>query len=1397
MASPETFVLVGQSNASGVETDPDWNNYALAGYGYPVNINLEGVDYPTNLPNHVNTDNGPVPYLIKYARQAGASEVNIVRYAISGQNIVAVTNQFGNVVSTLKAKGWTPEYWIYVQGEAETLDPTQSPYAKYQEKLEHYIELVLTTFPECRFMVVTLAMNDFDDYGGVGQSAAGRVVVEAAQRAMEPKYPGRVLTVDSRSPSKLAMSSDQVHAKVGNGFGFDVMMQRARERWAILDVDEVDPSVAAGPSTVTLHDDFNWLGTLHVAPGADADTLALAAEVERVFLAMTGDAITRDTTPTTAGVLLGTFDDWEASNFGFASLALVPPYVLEQGHQYVIATDGSRLLILGEDAQAAAHAFWKFMGYLGYYSLLPTDIWEVIPSKTRITVRISQGVTPALAFINAMGNSGGVYDDGQDRLDDWNRRNLVPTGGYGFAHAWQTIIADNQAEFDAHPEYVGSVKKLCVFEPVVRQIALEWAQQEILDAPNKLVQQLAASDSSLGWDAVCSGTNEQSLYTPSDRQISLANYVQSALDTGGTPGRLSHLVLGQPRYETTAEDAYNFAVSVSGSDPALAAKWFEIASHPAPLWLATDYGAAHGASGVATVMSYCESLGLCPQFVMYSIVGRDSGSFSSGGASTSAAYRTFVDQVGVAIGDGVAIIIIEPDALPKCYAVAGGISGTLGMARRADVEYACEQLRILCPNAYIYINVGNSNFRSAAEMCVLISPMIDSCDGISLNVAQTLPTDDEYDYFLEMQAIDSRVEHCIIDTGRNANGEVPGTGTYPTDRFNVKYINPYPYGLIVSRPTEGVVVGAFPSVTFDASNRPGLDGVFWTKFPGGSDGPNPAPGQQPELVAVAAPSAGAFYEPYWRKAWDARSLFDFSEWDEAGSGGSIYRGVRLSILAYGATSVPPTEPINPRILVGVTDGYIQLGQTWEEVSAAYQDAGAVDIVPYAYSAVWTFNLAKPGNGRAALPDKYAIDMARAHASPGTVKGLISEGAPGWGLWGLGYWSMARMGHDPLQTDTASLRSEFLSAAFGTISGIMEDLFDILQTVVPLSSDMLHRMYQILQDALDTSPSAGPENRVYDLAIYVRYLELLLIWTEGDTINQFDDMIRWMWRARSHDLVPVKLSYTQPASWQPLFTELETLYPGFVFTSASAKPWADKDTAITHAELDTIITNGIANNALLPFTPIGFSEDLVYVEHPPDARPVGSFAYSNRNHSILLWIRPDQSGWTVTHRSGFADDADGVAYLRVTDLATSEVAATVTCAIDVQNTEFVPLEGGKMYRVEIDANSGVRYQSSGVAWSKICDLQPSMYQGDWSGYFYVPVGTTEIGGYSNGGTEFRDPAGTLVYTKVGSGYFTFPITPPVTPEIWRLTGVNSKFLLMTVPPAIAMRPSELLIPAELA
>ena len=240
-------------------------------------------------------------------RLAGATSVKHYRQATNGLNMNGNLDTVSTLIARCVADGVVPDYWLYQQGEAETIAgatappvtsvynlPTANASGQYSTSvIAHIAHLVLAAFPNCRFVICTPPLNDFQNYGGAGQSAVGGPLVEAAFRALAADNPDRVLLLDARSPTKVRMAADSVHVATSSnptanvllaeaGCGYEQLAFRFRSLWSVAAADEVDPEDFSDPDEVLLHDDFGWIGKLHVPAAASAQTLTLATDLERI-----------------------------------------------------------------------------------------------------------------------------------------------------------------------------------------------------------------------------------------------------------------------------------------------------------------------------------------------------------------------------------------------------------------------------------------------------------------------------------------------------------------------------------------------------------------------------------------------------------------------------------------------------------------------------------------------------------------------------------------------------------------------------------------------------------------------------------------------------------------------------------------------------------------------------------------------------------------------------------------------------------------------------------------------------------------------------------------------------------------------------------------------------------
>jgi endoglucanase len=265
-----------------------------------------------------------------------------------------------------------------------------------------------------------------------------------------------------------------------------------------------------------------------------------------------------------------------------------------------------------------------------------------------------------------------------------------------------------------------------------------------------------------------------------------------------------------------------------------------------------------------------------PAFVVYNIPGRDCGSYSAGGAQSTAAYAAYIDAVTAAIGTHKAVITLEPDALANlpsdCGYPASVDVAQLTADRYTQINYAVDALET-GPSTSVYLDAGHSHWHSVGDMASrLVQGGVLRAQGFFDNVSNYRPTNYEvhfgtwisqciafandteeggwrfghYDwcasqYYSPNGPVDPNdistwhftddwfsgnmghavaTTHFVVDTSRNGQGWWnPPAGVYsdPQD-----WCNPPGRGL-----------GATPTAS---TGNPLVDAYLWVKTPGESDG---------------------------------------------------------------------------------------------------------------------------------------------------------------------------------------------------------------------------------------------------------------------------------------------------------------------------------------------------------------------------------------------------------------------------------------------------------------------------------------------------------------------------------------------------------------------------------
>lgn len=309
---------------------------------------------------------------------------------------------------------------------------------------------------------------------------------------------------------------------------------------------------------------------------------------------------------------------------------------------------------------------------------------------------------------------------------------------------------------------------------------------------------------------------------------------------------------------------------------------------PQAVWL-TGGTPAQVERTVRTTMREATPEKAVPLFVIYNIPGRDCGSYSAGGAQDTPTYTAWIDAIAAGIGDRKAVFAVEPDALANLPSDCGYDPAKVNIAqatadRYTQINYAVTALEAK-PQAFVYIDAGNSNWHSVGDMTVrLLAGGLTKAQGFFSNVSNFLATENEtkfdtwisecvafganaadggwrlghYEYCASQyyspqgpvdpnnfatwvytdewfqQNLGNAVPttHFVIDTSRNGQGPL-NTSVYNDAPYNQpnSVVTTLANGRWCNPPGRGL--GARP--TADTGN-PLLDALLWVKTPGQSDG---------------------------------------------------------------------------------------------------------------------------------------------------------------------------------------------------------------------------------------------------------------------------------------------------------------------------------------------------------------------------------------------------------------------------------------------------------------------------------------------------------------------------------------------------------------------------------
>jgi endoglucanase len=148
-----------------------------------------------------------------------------------------------------------------------------------------------------------------------------------------------------------------------------------------------------------------------------------------------------------------------------------------------------------------------------------------------------------------------------------------------------------------------------------------------------------------------------------------------------------------------------------------------------------------------------------PVLVAYNIPFRDCSQYSAGGAADTASYEAWIDAFASGIGQGTAVVVLEPDSLgiiPYNTTIYGAaewcqpdLTGTgltppqANGARYVQINYAVDSLKAHAPNAQVYLDATHSSWLGVSEAAYrLVQAGVARTQGFFQNVSNYNTTHD-------------------------------------------------------------------------------------------------------------------------------------------------------------------------------------------------------------------------------------------------------------------------------------------------------------------------------------------------------------------------------------------------------------------------------------------------------------------------------------------------------------------------------------------------------------------------------------------------------------------------------------------------------------------------------
>lgn len=515
----------------------------------------------------------------------------------------------------------------------------------------------------------------------------------------------------------------------------------------------------------------------------------------------------------------------------------------------------------------------------------------------------------------------------------------------------------------------------------------------------------------------------------------------------------------------------------------------------------------------------------------------------------------------------------------------------------------------------------------------------------------------------------------------------------------------------------------------------------------------------------------------------------------------------IGMYAYNRHATPPALRVHPNVIISATTAFITGGYTLDQILEGWQAKGATLGIYDYYSVVdWDWNL--PKRARAANPFLLASNLV--HYYQKGARFIDCESGDAWGPYGLGYAIAARVMWDLNEAERVQFWiDDFLAKAFGPAEEPMRRFYALMTVDNTRRSprDQVGRMYRALKEALEQcGDQADIRGRIDHLILYTHYVELFHAYQNavGSAKEAArDQVLAYVYRIRRTMMVHAYGLWTRLASQKAAHDPNHPL---------------KTDTPISDEEILQFLQRGIEANPTeeMAFPPLTFSEELVPATPLRlPAVPAGSFpTVPQDRHTYFLWVDqvPADLVLTVTVQTVWALRPHHIRLYSPQEVTLDPVDENREAQPDGHPRTVIlhtPYSG--LHRLEVtdggDYTRIVFPDGMPVVIPAGLDTPSvgSQFRGPWTLYFYVPKGTSLVGGWAqrvaawapriSGVLKDADDNVRLDFATREDGWFAVPVPPGQDGRLWKFEHTQGIRQLATVPPCFSRTAAELLLPRE--